>query len=506
MADLSYLTDYTIDDVPNIMDVRTDKLSPVQSSSYRHTFRLDEAGFLDKNTLLLFKAVKKGTAAAGAYRFNCFNGCLGAISRVILRVGDFTIQDLDQAGLWATLNHLAISSQDHQTKFHSHYLHNQLFYDVLTGTDAQTGVAVNSNPNGAGAGSIVADQKKSGLRWGAVGTGAGAGVNAMEIGGDADNNHLNAIPLGLLLPALKDISLPLFLFQNYRVNLIVEFNPKASEYVNNMANVPYTATRNNANALDNSIEFTEVELLQDILIYPSGVQNKYQEQTQQEGGYNLDFINVNTILKTSPTAAANTKQSIEHRLNVTGEEVHYIQALKRFSQFLEEGQDKVLLRQCSQSISKESIQFVVNGVETYPNPYSNPLAQYNQLSYVLGKDVQLPKPMSIYDVNTEYSLLSPPLAALGGKFKVLGYDMRNGMPGVRGAGTGIGQYPVVVRYTRTPHAFIEESKDVDGAGNKDIVFGPVETDTMDWTYFVGSTRIANIRAMPDGSQSVVVVN
>lgn len=509
MADISYLTDYTIDDVPNIMDVRTDKLSPVQSSKYRHTFRLDEAGFLDKNTLLLFKAVKNSTAAAGKHRFNCWSGCLGAIQRVILRVGDFTIQDLDQAGLWASLNHLYTSSPDVQNKYHSHYLHNQLFYEILKGTDVQTGNPFASNAPGVGAGSIVPDGEKSGLQWGDATTGANADVNAMEITANADTNHLNAVPLGLLLPALKDISLPLFLFQNYRVNLIVEFNSKSSEYCNNMDNAGYSGTRVNAAAVDNALDFTEVELLQDILIYPSSVQNKYQEQTQQEGGYNLDFINVNTIVKQSPAATANTQQAIEHRLNVTGEEVHYIQALKKFSNFGLDGADKVLLRQCSQSISKESVQFVVNGVETYPNPYSNALAQYNQLSYVLQRDVQVPKPLAIYDCNTQYSLLSPPQTGIGGKFKVFGYDMRNGMPGVRGAGTPIGQYPVILKYTRKPHDQIDDAAlDIDGAGApaSPVVIGENETRTLDWTYYVGTTRIANIKAMPDGSQSVVVVN
>lgn len=497
MMNIQELTDYSIDDVPNIMEVRTDKLSPVQSSTYRHTFRLDESGFLDKNTLLLFKARKN---AGTTLRFNCWNGCLGAIKRVILRCGDFTLQDLDKAGLWASLNHLYKASPDNQNKFFSHYLHNQLFYQVVDDSTQTTAAATFGDA--VKNGSIVPDTSFSGIRYGAATDGAAAAVNACEITGTAADNFQNAIPLGLLLPALMDTSLPLFLFQNYRINLIVEFDADASQYCNDIGRVNYAAGDNCQAALDD-LRFDEVELLQDILVYPSSVQEKYQERTLADGGYNLDFINVNTIEKQVQEGSANTTQSIEHRLNVTGEEVHYVEAIRQLGgDSGNNGANKVLLGQRADGVSIESFNFVVNGVETYPNPYSNPLSLYNQMSYALKRDLQVVKPLYVNDPSTEFSLLSAPQTGLAGKYKPIGLDLQNGNFGVMGAGTMIGQYPIIVRYTRKPHEEITKTIDL----NAGTIIANDEKGIEDCIYFVGTTRIANIKTMSDGSQSVVVAN
>ena len=54
---MNRLTDYSVDDTPNIMDVKTELISPISSSTntYKQTFRLDTAAYLDSDTLLLFK-------------------------------------------------------------------------------------------------------------------------------------------------------------------------------------------------------------------------------------------------------------------------------------------------------------------------------------------------------------------------------------------------------------------------------------------------------------------
>ena len=121
---MEMLTDYQIDDVPNIMDVKTELISPINTStnSYKATFRLDTASYLDNNSMLLFKAVAKdATVGADQVRFNAFNGCLGAIDRVQMRLGGYTIQNLSDAGLWATLNVLYAQRPDVQNKYWSHY-------------------------------------------------------------------------------------------------------------------------------------------------------------------------------------------------------------------------------------------------------------------------------------------------------------------------------------------------------------------------------------------------
>ena len=98
MASLQELTNYEATAPDNVMDVRTEFLEPIHSTgnTYKHTFRIDTMGFLDKNTLLCFKPLAKdGTVSAAGVRANCFNGVLGGVKRVRLLFGDFEIQDLE---------------------------------------------------------------------------------------------------------------------------------------------------------------------------------------------------------------------------------------------------------------------------------------------------------------------------------------------------------------------------------------------------------------------------
>ena len=43
--DIGRLTDYTVDGSDSIMDIRSELLDPIVSSSYRYQFRLDTASF-----------------------------------------------------------------------------------------------------------------------------------------------------------------------------------------------------------------------------------------------------------------------------------------------------------------------------------------------------------------------------------------------------------------------------------------------------------------------------
>ena len=123
------------------------------------------------------------------------------------------------------------------------------------------------------------------------------------------------------------------------------------------------------------------------------------------------------------------------------------------------------------------------------------------MSYALKRDLQVVKPLYVNDPSTEYSLLACPETGLAGKYKPIGLDLQNGNFGVMGAGTMIGQYPIVVRYTRKPHEKITKTIDTTST-----IVAADEKGIEDCIYFVGTTRIANIKTMSDGSQSVVVAN
>jgi hypothetical protein len=77
--------------------------------------------------------------------------------------------------------------------------------------------------------------------------------------------------------------------------------------------------------------------------------------------------------------------------------------------------------------------------------------QYKQLKYALDTYLDVERPMYYTDDNTEASLLAGKYNPLQGTYKPLALDLRNGNPGIVGAGTLIGEYPINVKYSRVPH-------------------------------------------------------
>jgi hypothetical protein len=487
-SQLAQLTDYSVDmDAENVMDVRTEKIDPIVSSAYRYTFRLDTAAYLDKNTMLLFKVKAKTGEAANNIRLNCFNGGLGAIENVELRIGDFQVQRINNVNQWSTLNHLYSSSPEVQNKKFSHYLQNGIQYRVLTEDEANAGA--NADLTGV----ITTDPVASGINYGNSGDRTGAAVNNHKVEEDSSANQLIGIPLGMLLPMLNTRDLPLFLFTAYKVHLTIEFNPNSSEFANKIG-----APSANLAAADGDILFSDVNLLVDYLVFPSRVQESVREKTQSAGGYVMDFINVENIQKTLPAATANTLQAQEFRINVINQEVHYIQMLKQFTTYADNN-NKVLLGQRADSVSVEEYQVNVNGVDFYNFGFVfNPVEMYNNVSYVLGRDLQVPAPLYVADTNTEASMISPPAQGLLGKYKPLALDLRNGEPVIRGGGRIINEYPIRWIYNRIPHAQVDSQiQNTPQIGQSDISGCNIQ-------FFVGVSRVVKVMALPSGGMNVLV--
>ena len=484
------LTDYSVDDRESIMDIRTELLDPIVSSAYRYQFRIDASSFLDKNSLLLFKPVAVDNA--GARRLNCWNGGLGCIRAIELQIGDFQVQRIEDINTWATTNMLYNLPPAVQTKKLGHYLHNQLKYLVSSGI----GPGVSDLT-----GQVEVDNGNSGINYGQSDDGTGVGVNSFGLGTTASANEKVGIPLGMLLPMLNDKELPLFLFQQYKIHITVEFESDASKFANDISKTNFAGGEYLA-AADGDITFSDVQMLVDYLVLPSRIQNDTLEETMKEGGYMIDFVNPLNIKKRIDAGTANTEQTTEHRLNTVNMEVHYVQLTRQLpisgaTSFY----DKVLLGQKADGVSLEEYQVNVNGVDVFTSGFvKNVVEQYNNVSYTLGRDLQVVKPLYCNDPATQASMLSPPQLGLMGKYKPLMLDLRNGEPVKRGGGRFIGEYPIRLTYKRKPHGAITSTWF--SAGNFEMA--PAETGSMDCTYFVGVSRVLNIRTQPNGSQSVVI--
>ena len=489
MTDIGRLTDYTFDDQPNYFDVRTERLDPIVSSAFRYQFRLDPSSFMDRNAMLLFKVnAKDAVESAKGLRLNCFNGALSCVKNIEMTIGDHVVQRIDKVNEWATLNKLYSLPTSVQNKLFAHYVKNQIKFHVN-----KTGSGTNSNDL---VGVIKPDNTNSGFNYGSSEDATGAVVNSLQLSETASNNQLVGIPLGALFPMLATQDFPLFLFQTYKVHITIEFESDASLFVND-ASKTNLAGGEFLQAETDAVNFSDVHLLVDYLIFPAKVVDAIKERTQKEGGYKFEFINIEQIEKQINEATVNTEQQVEERLNVVGQEVHYVQMIKRLpnSEF-----DKVTLAQRCDSVSIQEYQFNINGVDVYNSGFvNNPLDMYNNVTYVLGRDLAVPKPLYVADTNTEASLLSPPKQGLLGKYSPICLDLRNGNPSIRGGGRMINQYPIRHIYKRKPHAQVT-CANLQGTP----IMGVADNGVLSVDYFVGVSRVVSVMAMPSGGNNVVV--
>ena len=390
MSSLDILTDYQVDDQDNNMSIRTETLDPIVSSSYRYQFRLDTSAFLDKNTLLTFKPQASGGLGAGNGRLNVWNGGLGCIKAIEFQVGDFQVQRIEDINLWSSLNMLYNLPPAVQVKKLGHYIHNQAQYKVQNQSQATTLGASDQR------GQIIVDNTNSGINFGQSDDATGVAINSFALSTDKSANQQIGIPLGMLLPMLNNEELPLFLMTNYKVHITIEFESNASKFCNDISKTNFGAGESLA-AADGEIEFKDVQLLVDYLILPARIQNSYLERTQAEGGFNLDFVNpVNVKKSEAAHSVANVEYNVEHRINVINQEVHYLQQCKSLASTTaaKAFYNKVLLGQRIDGFSLEQIQFSVNGVDVYTHGFvSNNCELYNNCAYVLGRDLQVVKPL-----------------------------------------------------------------------------------------------------------------
>ena len=98
---LQDLSNYNEPIAQSQMDIRTEYVEPITSNSHKFTFRLDQSGYLDENSMLTFKLLAQD--GTGKYRANCWNGVLGGIKRVIFQVGDNILNDIQEIYKYSTL-------------------------------------------------------------------------------------------------------------------------------------------------------------------------------------------------------------------------------------------------------------------------------------------------------------------------------------------------------------------------------------------------------------------
>tara|TARA_R110002074_G_scaffold11315_9_gene42168 strand:- start:1729 stop:3183 length:1455 start_codon:yes stop_codon:yes gene_type:complete len=482
---MANLTDYSINDSPMMMDIRSDTLEPISNTSRKYVFRLDQAGYLDQNSVLLFKL--QNVAANSNLRVNNFNGGLGAIKRAIFQVGDFVINDVDGCDKMMTMMNFVSKNNTRRNNYDCWYYQNQMNFKVLEA--ASVGATGGDN---CGTGTIVADRTNCGVNIGQVNNGnAATEINSMPITNNHANNTQIGIPLGTIFPALKGRTIPLFLFQDYRILITIEFND-APKYINDIAEIAGGAGGNTGlRANPSAITYQDVKLQVDYIIMPSEVQNKDRAMTNAQGGLNLTFFDSVKVEKQIAATTANTLQSVEHRIGADNKEVHKIYMTKRLTADDGLPHNAHFLDQRIDGMNQEEYNVNIAGVDIFPDYKWSPASQYDETANCLGADIQVPRPVYFNDENTAFNGVGSQSGGLLGKYKPLCLDLSNGNDGILGSGRTIGAYPIIWKYRRKPVGAVA------GYYTRGL------NTALEVDYYLLVSKTANIKSSPQGTQVMV---
>ena len=509
---MSNLFDYNVNLQPAVMDIRSETLEPISSSSHRYVFRLDQSGELDANSVLLFKPVLSANAADNEHhcRVNAYAGGLLAIKRATFQVGDYVLNDIHDIGRISALVDMGTINASNNSKYNGHYFKNNLQYKVLDTLGNGTNLGGTEAKYG-GEGSIVVDRARSAVDYGRVeNQGADDGQpNNCILTNDVNTSHQIGIPLGNLFPAIKNQTIPLFLFQDYRILITIEFHT-ADKYVNLVGRNDVAGARVNvASAAD--VVPQEVKLQVDYIIQPAEIQNKMREMTNAQGGLNLSYPDIIKVEKQIPEVSATDNaansglvQTVEHRIGMDNKEVHKIYMLKQKTG-AQTNEDRVYMNGRCEGMNQEEYNCNIDGVDIFQESKWNPASQYDEASACLGGDLQVPRPVYFNDENTIMNKLADSSGAILGKLKPLCLDLSNGNAGVVGGGRSVGAYPIIWKYTRRPCASIASFAD----GNSPAVGGGAKmsqtkcSGALNVDYFVYCSRTANIQSTPQGTSVMV---
>lgn len=492
------LTNYEVNDTPMNMDIRSETLEPIsgtQGSSKRFVFRLDQAGYLDANSLLLFKAQCVAGRAQTRIRANCINGGLGAIKRVVFQVGDYIINDVQGCDIISTLRNLMNKNQEQKNNFDGWYLQNQFWSDVLKVADP-TLVGAGAVAGQGGVGSILPNQLKCGMNMGEINNANNnTVVNSCAITDNDENNQQFGITLGTILPSLKGRTIPLFLFQQYRILISIEFHDSPqwvndNTQVSNNVVVPATGANNGMCALKGEITYHDVKLQVDYIIMPAEIQNKDMEETAKDGGLKLDFYDSIKIEKNIPAATANVEQSVEMRIGADNKEVHKIYMMKNIVAIDKTVNNVYHLAGRCDAQPQEEYNVNIDGIDVFQEHKYSPASQYDETTNCLGSDLKVDRPLYFADDNSLYYSLGSYSGGYCGNYKPLCLDLTNGQQQIMGGGRNIGAYPVIWKYKRKSGAAVAN-------------LSPALNTAMNVDFYILVTKTAVIQSTPKGTNVVV---
>lgn len=205
----------------------------------------------------------------------------------------------------------------------------------------------------------------------------------------ADNNQYY-IKLSQLFPAMRNVSLPLFLI-NEPCSIEITFNKQANAPASNGKVAVFASTAGNSSA---NVNINDAVFLADYLTYTDDRMSRLAQMVMSDEGLvipYLDVVTTNTNFQAvaQPALGAVTEQQVIHDLGLAGMKVQSI--LAHYHDLANDENDQNILGQYGSKAYTQPIRYNirVNDKQVYPIDLESETQKAHQLSQVFGTDINV---------------------------------------------------------------------------------------------------------------------
>ena len=416
MNNLEQLVNYDDKPVPTFLEQRQEKIRPYQWNNYKQVFKIDSVGYLDPESMITVQ-LKTNQTMNGNYRVNQMTGILGGIKRARLYASDILLEDNQAPDKLSVLKYINTLPADVRNGYWGHLLGIQNAVQIMSSADA-------NRPN-SGGGTIQANiGQTSGISIGDnQNPRSDPTVHNCPILATTAGTFKYGIPLYLLFNSLKGRQIPLHLFRDYQLRIEIDWKT-SDKYVNNDYMDDTSRNNNNLRSLSGDVipDTQNSELFINYILPPASIMEAELDKMNQQGGYPMLFnevVDIKKVLPATASAANREEQVVEHYIGLENKEVNTITLFKNVQNSVNSDNTRYWLDTGSRAMLNERYNVKFNGQWIYNEEIDNVAQQYNLLTDMLGNDVDISRPMILWDENVITSVLTYIDSGLQGTYKPL---------------------------------------------------------------------------------------
>jgi len=351
------------------MDIDTNVLNPVVRTDTFMRFVLMKKGILDPGSCLALSF--DAGATTGVLPIS--TGIHALIKQAVLRIGSKVVAVTDSYPEYATIRRQFQTQEERSQK------------DMVRGGSMDSICPERDETAGAGGGLYSLRN----VRLTDVANGVLEPLKQFETTTSGATNNQYYIKLSQLFPAMRNVSLPLYLI-NEPCSIEITFNKQATG--NNGLVCCFNSVSQGALTDTAQVNVNDVVFLADYLTYTDERMNRLAAMVMSESGLvipYLDVVTTNTNIPgvTAPAAGAVSSQQVIHDLGLSGMKVQSILAHYHDKEATENTDNP--LGQYGSKAYTQPIRYNirVNDRQVYPIDLESETQKANQLSQVFGTEI-----------------------------------------------------------------------------------------------------------------------